>query len=103
VRRYVKAYVEAIHFFKTHKEDALKIMRKYSRVDDRQVLEDSWEWHAKYFPNAPYPPVDGYQLILQDVATSDARAAKANVKDFVDLRFVKELEDSGFIKNLYRK
>ena len=103
VRRYVKAYVEAIHFFKTHKEDALKIMRKYSRVDDRQVLEDSWEWHAKYFPNAPYPPVDGYQLILQDVATSDARAAKATVKDFVDLRFVKELEDSGFIKNLYRK
>ena len=103
VRRYIKAYVEAIHYYKTHKEESLKILKKYSRVEDRALLEDSWEWHTRYFPNVPYPTVDGYQLILQDLAATNPKAAKANAKEMVDMRFIKELEDSGFIKSLYGK
>ena len=103
VRRYMRAYVEALHFYKTHKEDTFKIMRKYSRVEDRSVLEEAWNWHAKFMPDAPYPPVDGYQLVLNDIAEKNPKAAQANVKEYIDSRFVKELEDSGFIKGLYRK
>jgi NitT/TauT family transport system substrate-binding protein len=103
VRRYMRAYVEAIHFYKTQKEETFKIMRKYSRVEDRKVLEEAWDWHAKFMPEAPYPPVDGYQLVLNDIAEKNPKAAQANVKDYIDSRFVKELEDSGFIKALYRK
>ena len=103
VRRYMRAYVEAIHFYKTQKEETFKIMRKYSRVEDRKVLEEAWDWHAKFMPDAPYPPIDGYQLVLQDIAEKNPKAAQANVKDYIDSRFVKELEDSGFIKALYRK
>ena len=103
VRRYMRAYVEALHFYKNHKEDTFKIMRKYSRVEDRRVLEEAWDWHAKFMPEAPYPPVDGYQLVLNDIAEKNPKAAQANVKEYIDSRFVKELEDSGFIKGLYRK
>jgi NitT/TauT family transport system substrate-binding protein len=103
VRRYMRAYVEALHFYKTQKEDTMRFMRKYSRIEDRRVLEDAWEWHAKFMPDAPYPPVDGYQLVLQDLAEKNPKAAQANVKDYIDARFVKELEDSGFIKGLYRR
>jgi NitT/TauT family transport system substrate-binding protein len=103
VRRYLRAYTEAIYFYKTHKEDVFKIMRKYSRVDDRKFLEEAWDWHTKFMPEAPYPPAEGYQLVLQDMAEKNPKAAQANVKDYIDTRFVKELEDSGFIKGLYRK
>src|ERR1041384_2063139 len=103
VRRYMRAYVEAIHFYKTRKEETIKISQKYSRLEDRKAQEETWEWHTKYIPSAPYPPIDGYQLILQDMAEKNPKAAQANAKDYVDLRFVKELEDSGFIKNLYGK
>jgi ABC-type nitrate/sulfonate/bicarbonate transport system substrate-binding protein len=103
VRRYLRAYVEAIHYFKTHKEDTMKIMRKYSRLDDRKILEEAWDWHTKFMPDAPYPPADGYQLVLQDMAEKNPKAAQANVKDYIDTRFIKELEDSGFIKGLSRK
>lgn len=44
VRRYMRAYVEAIHYFKTRKEETIQIMRKYSRVEDRQVLEHTQTW-----------------------------------------------------------
>jgi len=103
VRRYLRAYVEAIHYYKTHKEDTIKIMQKYSRVDDRKFLDEAWDWHTKFMPEAPYPPAEGYQLVLQDMAEKNPKAAQANVKDYIDTRFVKELEDSGFIKTLYRK
>ena len=103
VRRYMRAYVEAIHFYKTHKEDTIKSMRKYSRVDDRKFLDEAWDWHVKFMPDAPYPPPDGYQLVLQDMAEKNPKAAQADIKDYIDARFVKELEDSGFIKALYRK
>jgi len=103
VRRYLRAYVEAIHYYKTHKEDTIKIMQKYSRVDDRKFLDEAWDWHTKFMPEAPYPPAEGYQLVLQDMAEKNPKAAQANVKDYIDTRFVKELEDSGFIKALYRK
>jgi NitT/TauT family transport system substrate-binding protein len=103
VRRYMRAYTEAIHFFKTRKEDTIKIMSKYSRLEDRKTLEEAWDWHAKFIPDAPYAPVEGYQLVLQDMAATNPKAAQANAKDLVDGRFVKELEDSGFIKSLYKK
>ena len=103
VRRYMRAYVEAIHYFKTHKEETMRIMQKYSRLDDRKVLEETWDWHVRYIPDAPYPPAEGYQLILQELAPTNPKAAQANGRDFVDMRFIKELEDSGFIKSLYGK
>jgi NitT/TauT family transport system substrate-binding protein len=103
VRNYMRAYVEAIHFFKTRKEETIKIEEKYSRLTDRKALEDSWEWHTRYLLDAPYPYPEGYQTILQDLALTNPKAAQANAKDFVDMRFVKELEDSGFIKKLHGK
>jgi NitT/TauT family transport system substrate-binding protein len=103
VRRYMRAYTEAIHYYKTHKAETQKIMRKYSRVEDRTMLDEAWDWHAKFMPEAPYPPADGYQLVLHDMAEKNPKAAQANVKDYIDTRFIKELEDSGFIKALYKR
>ena len=54
-------------------------------------------------PDYPYPPPEGYQLVLQDIAEKNSKAAQANVKDYLDARFVKELEDAGFVKSLQRR
>jgi NitT/TauT family transport system substrate-binding protein len=103
VRRYVRAYVEAIHFFKTRKEETMQILRKYSRVEDRGVLEHTQSWFSENMPDYPYPPVDGYQVVAQEMASTQAKAATLNLKELVDARFVKELEETGFVANLSRK
>ena len=103
VRRYVRAYVEAIHYFKTRKEETIQIMSKYSRVEDRTVLEHTWSWFTQNMPENPYPPLEGYQVVLQEMAAANPKAAALNAKEIVDARFVKELEDSGFIASLYKK
>jgi len=103
VRRYVKAYTEAIHFFKTRKEEAMQIMRQYSRVEDRVVLEHTQSWFTENMPDYPYPPVEGYQVVAQEMASTQAKAAALNVKELVDARFVKELEDAAFVAGLAKK
>ncbi|MBM4263742.1 MAG: ABC transporter substrate-binding protein [Deltaproteobacteria bacterium] len=103
VRRYMRAYTEAIWFYKRNKEETQRIMRKYSRVEDRRILDEAWEWHAKFMPDHPYPPTEGYQLVLQDMAEKNPKAAQANVRDYIDVRFVKELEDAGFVRGLQRR
>ena len=103
VRRYLRAYVEAIYYFKNNKEETIKVMRKYSRLDDRRILEEAWDWHAKFMPDLPYAPADGYQLVLADMAEKNPKAAQANVKDYIDSRFMKDIEDSGFLKTLGKK
>src|SRR6266480_442337 len=51
-----------------------RYMRTYSRVEERKILEEAWDWHSKFMPEAPYPPADGYQLILQDMAEKSPKA-----------------------------
>jgi len=41
--------------------------------------------------------------VLEQIAAHDPKAKGANPKSFMDLRFVKQLEESGFIKGLYPK
>lgn len=103
VRRYVRAYVEAIHYFKTCKEETMQILRKYSRVEDRGVLEHTQSWFTQNMPEYPYPPVEGYQTVLQEMASRNPKVAAMNPKELVDARFVEELEDSGFIAGLPQK
>ena len=54
-------------------------------------------------PEYPYPPVEGYQVVTQEMASTQPKAAGLNVKELVDARFVKELEDAGFIASLSKK
>jgi ABC-type nitrate/sulfonate/bicarbonate transport system substrate-binding protein len=103
VRRYMRAYVEAIHYFKTRKEETIQILRKYSRVEDRAVLEHTQSWFTRNMPEYPYPPLEGYQSVVQEMAATQPKAATLNTKELVDARFVKELEDVGFIANLSKK
>jgi len=99
----MRAYVEAIHYFKTRKEETIQIMRKYSRVENRQVLEHTQAWFTQNMPDYPYPPVEGYQVVLQEMASSNPKAGSLNARELVDARFVQELADSGFVATLAKK
>jgi len=65
IRRLVRVIVEAIHYAKTNREAALKIMQKYLRVQDREALEDAYEsFVLKQFPRAPYAVPAAVQIIF---------------------------------------
>ena len=101
IRRLVRVIVEAIHYAKTNREAALKIMQKYLRVQDREALEDAYEsFVLKQFPRAPYA-VPAVQIIFDLAGARDPRAKTADPQGFIDMRFVREIEQSGVIDQLY--
>ncbi len=102
VRRLVRVIVEAIHYAKTNREAALKVMQKYLRVQERDALEDAYEsFVVKQFPRAPYAAPAAVQAIFDLAAARDPRAKSADPQGFLDMRFVRELEQSGAIEQLY--
>ena len=102
VRRTVRVIVEAIHYAKTHREAALKVMQKYLRVQDREALEDAYEsFVIKQFPRVPYALPAAVQTIFDLAAARDPRAKTADPQGFIDMRFVRKLEQSGTIDQLY--
>ena len=103
VRRYVKSYVEGIHLLKTDREFSIKVISKYTKVTSRSVLDDAYNFYAvNYIRKVPMPSVAGVKTILEQMGLKDSRAKTANPDDFVDSRYIDELEKSGFLRNLYK-
>ena len=101
VRRVVWSMAESIHFFKTRKEESIKIMQKYTRGLPRHVLEGAHTANSELLVEDTYPTIDGLKNTLEVQAATDARAAKFKAEDMVELRFVDEMRKSGFVDKLY--
>ncbi|MGH7767048.1 MAG: ABC transporter substrate-binding protein [Candidatus Binatia bacterium] len=103
-RRVVRAFVEGIHFYKTNKPASLKSISKLMKTDDAEALEEAYNAYAvKFMARVPYPTLKGIEVILDDLAKTNPKAKGADPKRFVEARFLKELEDSGFVAKLYGK
>jgi NitT/TauT family transport system substrate-binding protein len=104
VRRFVQALVEGIHFYKTQKEASIQSIAKFTKLTDRAALEDAYNTYAiKYMARVPYPSLKGVETILEDLAKTNAKAKGADPRRFIEPRFLKELEDSGVVAQLYKK
>ncbi len=103
VKRFLLAYIEAIRDFKRNKETAIAVLKKYSRNDDREVLEDNYaEITSKYLP-MPTPTLEGIRTILSELASATPAAKTAGPEQFVSYKIAREIEASGFVKRLYEK
>lgn len=104
VRRFARALIEGIHFYKTQKEASMQSIAKFTKLNDRAALEEAYNTYAiKYMARLPYPSLKGVETILEDLAKTNPKAKGADPKRFVEPRFLKELEDSGLITQLYKK
>jgi ABC-type nitrate/sulfonate/bicarbonate transport system substrate-binding protein/LysM repeat protein len=99
----MKAYVEAIHYYKTHPKESMAILQKYLKMDDPEALRETYEGVGlTLVPEKPYPTLRGIQMILGEMAAAEPKAQAAKPERFVDLTFIKELDSSGFIDRLYK-
>ena len=103
VQRFVRAYTESIALYKNNRELAKKVTSKYTGIKDPEILNSTVDFYAPKLASVPYPTIGGIRFVLDQVATRDPRAKNYNPETFMDLRFVKQLEDSGFIQGLNRK
>ncbi len=95
---FTRAMIEGVALYKSNKEFALKVLSKYMKVQDREILEENFREYD--FPLKPYPSREYFELPIQEVGKKDPKVLKENPERYSDLSLVKELESSGFIDKI---
>jgi ABC-type nitrate/sulfonate/bicarbonate transport system substrate-binding protein len=100
----LRATAEAIHIYRTRPEQALPVIAKYMRVpkDDPALLQ-AQETFAKHLNLTLTPSPEGIKFILDFLAEQRPALKARNPTDFIELKFLKRLEEEGFFKQFTAK
>ncbi len=99
-RQFIKAYVEGMHRYRTDREFTVNVQAEYSGITDRTIAEETYDLTRPSMPPVPYPVVASLQTLLDFMAAELPEAKNACAQQFIDDRFIRELEATGFIAGL---
>ena len=103
VRRFLSAEIEAIALMKKDRAFATKVLSKYLRTQDPELLGESYDVQiAKYMMKVPLTTAGGVRSVLEELSERNPKAKDLDPNKFFDDRFVRQLQASGFIESLYR-
>jgi NitT/TauT family transport system substrate-binding protein len=101
MRKLTMSLIEATHFLKTHKQETMKFIAKYTRQSNQQYLESSWDANVKLHDRVPLVTREGTEVQIKE-ALARKPGMTLRVEDIVDDSIVRELEKSGFIEKVYK-
>ena len=99
-RRMVRALGEGLNVFKTNRQIGIRAIQKYSRLNDADILEDTYGQFRDAFDSIPYVSKAGIASLLASAGEKDAKIRQLRYEDVADMRFVAEAEKEGFFKKL---
>ena len=102
VKSFVQAYAEGLHRFVTDRDFSIRVMKKYLRVDEKEMLADAYDFYAPRVQKMPYPTLKGIKFILDSMAEAQPRARNVAPESFVDFSLLQELDQNGFFKQLWK-
>ncbi|HLH22162.1 MAG TPA: ABC transporter substrate-binding protein [Chloroflexota bacterium] len=101
--RFMRGYLEAIARIKEDKAFAKQVLGKYTDTTDDAALESGYEaFGQRYLARVPYPTAAQLQTVIDFVAERDPSARDLQPESLFDDRFVRALDQEGFIDRLYR-
>ena len=100
ILNFLRAYLEAIKIFKTEPEYTLKALAQFSRVNDMELLKEAYDYNRNKIPDVPYPSLKAMQAVVDPLVEADPKLGKIDAKRYISDRFLKKLEEEGFVKKL---
>jgi NitT/TauT family transport system substrate-binding protein len=102
MRRAMRSIIESIYVIKSNPELTKRAIRKYMRFRDDRDTDEAYQIMRDVTPRKPYPTVEGIKTVLDELALKVPAARTAQPREFMDTRFIEELDRSGFIDELYK-
>ncbi len=95
----LKAFVRAVRFLRTDKQESLKIAARWLRSPDPAILERQWK-HVAFdlYQENPYPTEAAFRLAFKGMAQINPKVGELSTADVVDTSLLDELDRSGFLK-----
>ena len=98
-RRFIRGYSEGVLFLRANKTAGIKAIQKYARIKDPDILEATYAEARAYIETVPYVTRKGMEAIIAEFVPTEPKAKAAKLDDFLDTRFVAQLEKEGFYKS----
>jgi NitT/TauT family transport system substrate-binding protein len=102
VKRFLMSYSEAVDRLFRDKELAMKVIGKWTRTQDRETLESSYEYATNFIERPPRLPFKAIETLITSTAETDPRAKGHKAEEFIDPTIYNDLEKSGFFSALGR-
>jgi ABC-type nitrate/sulfonate/bicarbonate transport system substrate-binding protein len=99
IKSFRRAYIASVKVSNEDPETSKRALARFLATNDAAVIDEAYQTFRGIFPKVPYVTEDNIRAVLS--VADHPKAATADPKDFFDNRFLKELEDSGFIQELY--
>ena len=101
IGRFLRAMAESAKIMHTDKDYTYKVLAKYLRIDDRKLLEASYNVEIKALEPRLAIRLEGLQSTLDEIAPVDPRAKNVKPQEMVDTRYLDEMAKSGFMDQLW--
>ena len=103
VERYIKAALKGSHRAKTDREFALKVIAKYTKQTSPQILSGTYDFFREHWLKDGMPTTEALQKNIDVAAAEVPEAKNARPEQFWDLTFIKKINASGFVDQLWKK
>jgi len=106
VVRLIKTTVEATRYAIANEEYSKRVIAKYLRISDAELLRQSYLYVVETFAREPFVPESTMQAMVQrmvQVNMIDAKSAQTTpTSAYFDNSYVAELKQSGFLDNIWK-
>src|SRR5499426_837104 len=100
ILNFLRAYIESIKIFKTEPEYTLKALAQFTRVNDQELLKEAYEYNKNKISDIPYPSLTAMQAVVDPLIAGASKLAQLEAKNFINDRYLKKLEEEGFLQKL---
>jgi NitT/TauT family transport system substrate-binding protein len=106
VLRSLRALIEGLAAWKDPSKKSVVMMHiaKYLRLDtakSKDQIEETYRYYSNTFPTKPYATADGLEFTAQILKKNRPEAKEIQAKDWLNNRFVAELEREGFLAKVF--
>jgi NitT/TauT family transport system substrate-binding protein len=104
VEAVLKALIEAQAFvaLPANRSAVLQTMSRHMKLSNPALLEDGYQDLQVGVEKKPYAQADGLRNIQRMMATLNPKVKSIRVEDLIDNRFIRKLDESGYIDALYK-
>jgi ABC-type nitrate/sulfonate/bicarbonate transport system substrate-binding protein len=97
---FLRGYLEGLAYVKSQKETTIKIIAKYTRQRDPEILNKFYDEMAPDLPRIPYVDEGSARATIEAMQSQGPPLPKVDVKTIFDNSLLRALETSGFVDKI---
>jgi NitT/TauT family transport system substrate-binding protein len=86
---FMAALTEGAKIYKEDAKAALRVLKKYVRVENESLLEAGYREYATALTSPPYPSIKGLEAVRESLVDTAPMLKNVDLRKFVDDRFVR--------------